>query len=31
VTGARLAIAENGGGFLGYEEAAACITILGQP
>ncbi|MZR32369.1 thiolase family protein [Sneathiella litorea] len=25
---ARTAIAENGGGFLGYEEAAACITIL---
>lgn len=30
VTGARFAIAENGGGFLGYEEVAACITILGQ-
>lgn len=24
----RFAIAENGGGFIGYEEAAACITIL---
>ncbi len=30
VTGARLAIAENGGGFHGVEEAAACITILGR-
>ncbi|HET7085600.1 MAG TPA: thiolase family protein [Rhizomicrobium sp.] len=29
VEGARLAIAENGGGFYGVEEAAACITILG--
>ncbi|MFC3230519.1 thiolase family protein [Marinibaculum pumilum] len=28
VEGARTAIAENGGGFAGYEEAAACITIL---
>ena len=28
VEGARFAIAENGGGFIGYEEAAACITIL---
>ena len=28
VDGARFAIAENGGGFIGYEEAAACITIL---
>lgn len=28
VAGARTAIAENGGGFAGYEEAAACITIL---
>ncbi len=28
VEGARTAIAENGGGFMGYEEAAACITIL---
>lgn len=28
VPGARIAIAENGGGFHGYEEAAACITIL---
>jgi acetyl-CoA acyltransferase len=26
---ARFAIAENGGGFLGVEEAAACITVLG--
>ncbi|HEY2561749.1 MAG TPA: thiolase family protein [Caldimonas sp.] len=31
VEGARFAIAENGGGFHGYEEAAACITILGRP
>jgi acetyl-CoA acyltransferase len=30
VEGARFAIAENGGGFHGYEEAAACITILGR-
>jgi hypothetical protein len=30
VAGARFAIAENGGGFHGYEEAAACITILGR-
>jgi acetyl-CoA acetyltransferase len=30
VQGARLGIAENGGGFHGYEEAAACITILGR-
>ncbi|SLN23871.1 thiolase family protein [Oceanibacterium hippocampi] len=28
VDNARVAIAENGGGFAGYEEAAACITIL---
>jgi len=27
---ARFAIAENGGGFHGFEEAAACITILGR-
>jgi acetyl-CoA acyltransferase len=30
VDGARFAIAENGGGFHGYEEAAACLTILGR-
>lgn len=30
VEGARLAIAENGGGFNGVEEAAVCITILGR-
>ena len=30
VEGARFAIAENGGGFRGCEEAAACITILGR-
>jgi acetyl-CoA acetyltransferase len=28
VFGARIAVAENGGGFIGNEEAAACITIL---
>lgn len=28
VENARFAIAENGGGFHGWEEAAACITIL---
>jgi acetyl-CoA acetyltransferase len=28
VPGARIAVAENGGGFIGNEEAAACITIL---
>lgn len=28
VHGARIAIAQNSGGFLGCEEAAACITIL---
>jgi hypothetical protein len=30
VKSARLGIAENGGGFHGYEEAIACITILGR-
>ncbi len=30
VPDARFAIAENGGGFYGYEEAAATITILGR-
>ena len=30
VDGARFAIAENGGGFHGIEEAAACISILGR-
>ena len=30
VDDARFAIAENGGGFHGYEEAAACLTILGR-
>jgi acetyl-CoA acetyltransferase len=29
VQNARFAVAENGGGFHGVEEAAACITILG--
>jgi acetyl-CoA acetyltransferase len=28
VTGARIAIAENGGGLQGIEEAVACVTIL---
>jgi acetyl-CoA acyltransferase len=28
VENARFGIAENGGGFHGYEEAAACVTIL---
>lgn len=30
IDGARLAIAENGGGFNGVEEAVTCITILGR-
>jgi acetyl-CoA acyltransferase len=30
VAGARVAIAENGGGFYGGEEAVAAITVLGQ-
>jgi acetyl-CoA acyltransferase len=30
VSDARLAIAENGGGFIGVEEAAAVVTILGR-
>jgi acetyl-CoA acetyltransferase len=30
VEGARLALAENGGGLEGIEEAVACITILGR-
>jgi acetyl-CoA acetyltransferase len=30
VEGARYAIAENGGGFHGIEEAIACVTILGR-
>jgi acetyl-CoA acetyltransferase len=30
VAGARVAVAENGGGFHGAEEAAACITILSR-
>jgi len=30
VQGARIALAENGGGFYGYEEAVACVTILGK-
>jgi len=31
VPGARLGLVENGGGFLGIEEAAICVTILGKP
>lgn len=31
VAGARMAIAENGGGTYGIEEATACITILERP
>jgi len=30
VEGARFAIAENGGGFNGVEEAVTCITLLGR-
>lgn len=30
VSGARLALAENGGGIYGIEEAVACVTILGR-
>jgi len=30
VDGARIAIAENGGGLVGIEEAAACVTLLGR-
>ncbi|RYH70998.1 MAG: thiolase family protein [Alcaligenaceae bacterium] len=30
VQGARIALAENGGGLEGIEEAVACITILGR-
>ncbi len=30
VEGARIAIAENGGGLQGIEEAVACVTILGR-
>jgi acetyl-CoA acetyltransferase len=31
VAGARIAAAENGGGFLGVEEAATVVTILERP
>lgn len=30
VNGARIALAENGGGLHGIEEAVACVTILGR-
>ena len=30
ITKAQNAIAENGGGLHGVEEAAACVTILGR-
>ena len=29
VEGARIAVAENGGGLFGIEEAVACVTVLG--
>jgi hypothetical protein len=28
VEGARMALSENGGGFLGHEEAAICLHIF---
>lgn len=31
VADARFAIAENGGGFVGVEEGAVCITVLARP
>lgn len=31
VQGARIAVAENGGGFLRVEDAAAVVTVLGTP
>ena len=30
VEGARLAIASNGGGFIGVEDAICCVTVLGR-
>lgn len=30
VAGARIALAENGGGLIGVEEAVACVTVLGR-
>jgi acetyl-CoA acetyltransferase len=30
VQGARIALAQNGGGSIGYDEAASCVTILGR-
>lgn len=30
VAGARIALAENGGGQIGVEEAVACLTLLGR-
>jgi hypothetical protein len=30
VRGARLAVAENGGGLIGVESAAVCVTVLGR-
>jgi len=30
VNNARIALAENGGGVMGFEEAAACVTILSR-
>ena len=31
VAGARIGLAQNGGGFIGVEEAVTCITLLGHP
>lgn len=30
VAGARIAIASNGGGFIGVEDAVCCVTVLGK-
>ena len=30
VTGARVAVAENGGGLIGVESAACCVTVLAR-
>lgn len=31
IADARVGLAENGGGVMGFEEAAACVTILARP
>ena len=31
IANARIGLAENGGGVMGFEEAAACVTILARP